>query len=604
MQNLLFHTSMATALFTLLLPTLLPPTALKKWDYPRTMKIALLFSLPATLSFANTGTSSVTTSLNWISLNFNLQISFIFDIYSTTFIPITIFITWGIMQFSNWYMSEDPNLHQFSKYLLLFLITMLILVTANNMLQLFIGWEGVGIMSFVLIGWWYSRLNANSAALQAVIYNRIGDIGLILSLAWLAIYTNSWEIQQIFTTQQWPAIPLLGLILAATGKSAQIGLHPWLPAAMEGPTPVSALLHSSTMVVAGVFLLIRMSPMLQTNQTAITTCLFLGATTTLFAAICAITQNDIKKIIAFSTSSQLGLMMVSVGLSQSDLAFLHITTHAFFKAMLFLCSGSVIHNLSNEQDIRKMGGLQKSLPITTSCMTLGSLALAGTPFLAGFYSKDAIIEAMNTSDLNAWALTITLIATSLTAAYSLRIIFYMQMFSPRYPPNMHLNEDSPNLTGPLFRLAIGSTISGLLMTSMIMLNKTQTLTLPLISKLTALLVTTLGFLYALELALFTNKLLPLKQTTLHAFSTQFWFFNILSHRTQPHSHLALAQQTALQLNDLLWYEALGPKTMLTAHKNITQKATTAHKGSIKTYLSVFVTITITMTLWITLYTTR
>nr|BCO16565.1 NADH dehydrogenase subunit 5 [Diplodactylus vittatus] len=603
MKALLFHTSMLAALLTLLLPTPLAPQALKKWNYPQTTKIAWLLSLIPVLILLESGTSSVMTSMNWMSMNFNLQISLIFDFYSTIFTSIAIFVTWAILQFTNWYMAHDKNLHQFSKYLLLFLTTMLILISANNLLQLFIGWEGVGIMSFLLIGWWYSRMNANSAALQAIIYNRIGDIGLIISLAWLATTMNTWETQQLFS-QQLPTLPLAGLILAAMGKSAQIGLHPWLPAAMEGPTPVSALLHSSTMVVAGIFLLIRLSPALQTNPAAATICLILGSTTTLFTAICAITQNDIKKIIAFSTSSQLGLMMVSLGLNQTELAFLHITTHAFFKAMLFLCSGSLIHNLLDEQDIRKMGGLQKLLPVTTSCITLGSLALTGVPFLAGFYSKDPIIEAMNTSNLNAWALATTLIATSLTAAYSLRITFFVQMSSPRYQTYMSLGEMNSNLTAPLIRLAIGSTMTGLLFTSMASLNKTQTMTMPTTMKLAALLVTILGLVYALELALNTNKLIQFKHTLNHTFSNQLGFFNTLMHRTQPHTYMNFAQKTALQLDDLLWYEALGPHALSSIHQTATQKTTNTHKGLIKTYLSISMLLTASLTLLAASYTAR
>nr|BCO16552.1 NADH dehydrogenase subunit 5 [Nephrurus amyae] len=594
MQNLLFHTSMTATLLSLLIPALLP-----KMNFTKATKIACLISLTPTLIFFNSGLSSITTSLNWTFTHQDFQISFLFDFYSITFTPIAIFITSSILQFTSWYMMNEPVMQRFEKYILLFLITMLILITSNNMLQLFIGWEGMGIMSFMLIGWWHSRINANTAALQAVIYNRIGDIGFLCALAWLAITLNSWELQQIFSLHHTHTLPLMGMILAATGKSAQIGLHPWLPAAMEGPTPVSALLHSSTMVVAGILLMIRLSPTLQTNHTATTLCLYLGTITTTFTAICALTQNDIKKIIAFSTSSQLGLMMVTIGLNQPELAFLHITTHAFFKAMLFLCSGSLIHNLSNEQDIRKMGGMQKLLPITTSCMTIGSLALTGTPFLAGFYSKDTIIEATSTSYLNACALAMTIMATSLTAAYSLRIIFYTQMVSLRFHPLLKPNEKDPNQTQPLIQLALGSTIMGLLITSTT-ITKTQTMTMSTTMKLTTIFVSLVGLLYAVELALYTTKLHFTKHMTTYNFSASLGFFNTLTHRTQPTVTMFMGQVISAHLNDALWYESVGPKTIAKTNILLTSKLTYLHKGHIKTYLATFIITLSIPVVWTTL----
>nr|BCO16500.1 NADH dehydrogenase subunit 5 [Teratoscincus microlepis] len=594
MTTTIFYSSMTATLLTLTLPafkslTSSPPNAT---DIVHTTKMAFMLSLLPTTIFINTGMKTTTTHITWLPMEFNINISFLFDTYSTMFLPVALFITWTIMKFALWYMATDPKLNKFIKYLLLFLTAMLTLITANNMLQLFIGWEGVGIMSFLLIGWWHARAAANTSALQAVIYNRIGDIGLVLSLAWLAMKLNSWDMQQLFSHTTVPILPLLGLILAAMGKSAQFGLHPWLPAAMEGPTPVSALLHSSTMVVAGVFLLIRLHPTIQASPMALSSCLCLGAMTTTFAALCALTQNDIKKIVAFSTSSQLGLMMLTLGLNQPDLAFLHIITHAFFKAMLFLCSGTIIHSLNDEQDIRKMGGTQKTLPITTSCITLGNLALMGTPFLAGFYTKDAIIEAMNTSHLNAWALITTLLATALTAAYSTRLTFYVQLQNPRHLPLTPLTEIEPNQTTPMIGLATGTIVTGLLITTLLIPKAPQVLTMTMTEKLTALLVASIGLMSALDLAQKTTHFTQSQQTPTHTTLTQLGFFNTIFHRILPQNNMKFSSYTSLQLNDLLWYEHANPKMIKTLHVMLTNKLSEIHTGSIKTYLSTFTLFTL------------
>jgi NADH-quinone oxidoreductase subunit L len=376
------------------------------------------------------------------------------------------------------YMAEDPHQPRFFCYLSLFTFAMLMLVTSDNLVQLFFGWEGVGLMSYLLIGFWYQKPEANAAAIKAFVVNRVGDFGFSLGIFAVFMMTGAVDFDTVFAQAPGLAgktIDLLGihadaltliclmLFMGAMGKSAQFLLHTWLPDAMEGPTPVSALIHAATMVTAGVFMVARLSPLFELAPNAQSFVIFIGATTALFAATVGLVQNDIKRIVAYSTCSQLGYMFVAMGVGAYSVGMFHLFTHAFFKALLFLGSGSVITAMHHEQDIRHMGGLKDRIPLTYWAMVIGTLALTGFPLTAGYFSKDAIIEAayVGTSPMAIYGFLCTVAAAALTSFYSWRLIF--KTFHGRPHDRHHYeaaHESAPAMLVPLAVLAAGSLLAG------------------------------------------------------------------------------------------------------------------------------------------------
>ena len=377
------------------------------------------------------------------------------------------------------YMSHDSHQTRFFAYLSFFTFAMLILVTSNNFLQLFFGWEGVGLASYLLIGFWYKKDTANSAAMKAFVVNRVGDFGFLIGLAILFYYAGSLNFDVIFSLNEQLSLSTFSifskefnvlntacffLFMGAMGKSAQLFLHTWLPDAMEGPTPVSALIHAATMVTAGIFLVARCSPLFEMSPSILSFITIIGASTAFFAATVALVQNDIKRIVAYSTCSQLGYMFVALGSGAYQIAIFHLFTHAFFKALLFLGSGSVIHAVSDEQDIRKMGGLYKLIPFTWIVMLIGTLGLTGAPLMSGYYSKDGIIEAafVSQTEGNLYAFYLLVLSALLTSFYSWRLIFLTFNGKSNIPTEIFskIHESPKVMLFPLFILSIFTIFSG------------------------------------------------------------------------------------------------------------------------------------------------
>ncbi|TPW18460.1 MAG: NADH-quinone oxidoreductase subunit L [Halothiobacillaceae bacterium] len=415
-----------------------------------------------------------------ISDGVKFEIGFLVDNLTAIMMLVVTFVSLMVHIYTIGYMRGDPGYQRFFAYISLFTFSMLMLVMANNFMQLFFGWEAVGLVSYLLIGFWFKRPTATYAKLKAFLVNRVGDFGFILGIAAVLMYFNSLDYKDVFAAaplladmkisvvmgQEWSLMTVICVLLfiGAMGKSAQVPLHVWLPDSMEGPTPISALIHAATMVTAGIFMVARMSPLYELSETALSFVMVIGAITALFMGFLGIIQNDIKRVVAYSTLSQLGYMTVALGASAYAAGIFHLMTHAFFKALLFLAAGSVIIAMHHEQDIRKMGGLKRYMPITYWCMLIGSLALIGFPGFSGFFSKDAIIESVKLSTVPGatFAYVAVLLGVFVTALYSFRMFFVVFHGKERFDAHTreHLHESPLVVTLPLILLAIPSLLVG------------------------------------------------------------------------------------------------------------------------------------------------
>ena len=453
--------------------------------------LAFILSALTLKSVAIDGARFNETLYTWMVVgDLRMEIGFLVDGLTAMMMCVVTFVSLMVHIYTIGYMDEDDGYNRFFAYISLFTFSMLMLVMSNNMLQLFFGWEAVGLVSYLLIGFWYNKPTAIFANMKAFLVNRVGDFGFILGIGLLAAYTGTLNYTEVFAKSgeiaaigfpgtDWMLITVICicLFIGAMGKSAQFPLHVWLPDSMEGPTPISALIHAATMVTAGIFMVARMSPLFELSDTALNFILVIGAITALFMGFLGIIQNDIKRVVAYSTLSQLGYMTVALGASAYSVAVFHLMTHAFFKALLFLAAGSVIMGVHHNQDIRWMGGLRKYMPITWITFLLGSLALIGTPFFSGFYSKDSIIEAVHASHLPGagFATFAVLAGVFITAFYSFRLYFLVFHGKERFDQNPEAHHDDHHghhgeshaphespwvVTVPLILLAIPSVVIG------------------------------------------------------------------------------------------------------------------------------------------------
>ncbi len=591
--------------------------------------ISFVLSFVTLVDVIATGNSYMVVLKEWMYTDdLFVNWGFCFDSLTCVMIVVVTFISSLVHLYSTEYMENDPHLTRFMSYLSLFTFFMLILVTADNFLQMFVGWEGVGVSSYLLINFWFTRIQANKAAIKAMLVNRVGDFFLLLGMFTIYINFGSLNYDVVFNSVYAVAnntsffgiyevnsidLICLFLFLGAMGKSAQIGLHTWLPDAMEGPTPVSALIHAATMVTAGVFLVCRCSYLFEQSPFVLSIVTVVGAMTAFFAATTGLFQNDMKKVIAYSTCSQLGYMVFACGLSSYDVGMFHLSNHAFFKALLFLGAGAVIHAVSDEQDMRKMGGLKNLLPFTYAVILIGSLALVGFPFLAGFYSKDIILEVSGSTytTVGLFSYILGIIAAFCTSFYSTRLFFLVFLSNPNGNKKVILNahEGTWRMSSPLFILSILSLTIGYISKdlfigfganfwgSSIFINPNNYIMtdiefLEIEYKLLPLLVTILGassayYIYVFKIFEYYDfKKSPLAKKIFNFFNKK-WYFDRVYNEVVVQNVLKESHYYFYQDIDRGLIEKLGPSGIVTFITSTVKNIRKYQSGQVLHYLSYF-----------------
>nr|YP_004222736.1 NADH dehydrogenase subunit 5 [Glaucocystis nostochinearum]ADW83108.1 NADH dehydrogenase subunit 5 [Glaucocystis nostochinearum] len=590
--------------------------------------ITFILSIIAFYEVALCASPCYLTTISWIKSElFHVNWGFLFDTLTVVMLIVVTSVSFLVHMYSIEYMSHDPHLSRFMCYLSFFTFFMLILVTADNFLQMFVGWEGVGLCSYLLINFYFTRIQANKSAIKAMIMNRIGDFGLSLGMMAIFLTFKSLNYDIIFTSVNLYShefflflnfevnkITLICILLfvGAVGKSAQVGLHTWLPDAMEGPTPVSALIHAATMVTAGVFLIARCSPLFEYSTLALSILTIFGATTAFFAATTGLLQNDIKRVIAYSTCSQLGYMVFSCGISSYSAAVFHLANHAFFKALLFLTAGSIIHSFQDEQDMRKMGGLGLILPYSYSMILIGSLSLMGFPFLTGFYSKDIILElAYSTYSIDStFAYWLGTISAFFTAFYSFRLIYLVFLNKPNGYKNAYQNADDSHfwIALPLSLLAFGSIFIGYLSKDMmlglgtnfwgnslfLLSNHTTILDSEYIDyylKLIPVIFSLIGSVCSYLLYRFSKNFLftlNLRFKTIYIFFNKRWLFDKIYNEFIGLPALSFGYNISFKLLDRGFFEIFGPYGLAFVLLNFAKNTSRLQTGLLYHYIFIFI----------------